>query len=147
MIRFFKNVTSSLQAIAAALDTLNALLSEGIREASGVAGFEDRLGTLERELDKREAQAEATLERAQSKFASARAAEERARGFANAQKRPDNGDEGDDVDQEQLDAYLEAIQQGYDPTGPAEGVQPVPPGVGDRRSEKQALRARKLGRE
>lgn len=146
MIRYFKKLLAAIQAIAQSCAVLGDILSTGVREASGVQGFEDRLSSLERTLDVREAQAEATLERAESKFKAARASEERARHHANSVRRAQDGDEDGDDGEDLFAQYAEQLRSRNAEASEVDGVQFVRSGMGARREVRESLRQLKFGR-
>lgn len=138
MKAYFKALLETLQGIQAALDRLVPALIKALAVSAAHGDLEDRLASLERELQTWEARVEGDMMRAESRFRAARSAEERTR---HAQRADEDDEEGDDG----LEAFRDILQAGNVERGPEEGVLDMPSGVDGRASTKQRLRAQKFG--
>lgn len=139
MFQRFRRRLAALEGIRDALGGLLEAVHELPIRSGGDAELEGRVARLELELERRHAEAEGLLLRAQGKFDAARAAEERTRRLA---ERAEEGDEDE----------LEAIRAAYEEAGvplgdeegsEANGVQPVPSAMEARASSKQSAYAMK----
>lgn len=144
---------ASLKRLSAAADRVPSLLEE-LRDAvhglnthgSHSDEIERRLAALERDVERRYAEAEALQIKAESRFAAARSSEERARRYA--QSGGDDGDEEGDLDAEAFRAALEeAGVSGYDAGGGEDqGLHALSSRVGRRRLSKLNAHSLKRGR-
>lgn len=142
MIRYFRALLSAVEAIATGLgavcEAVHGLDTRG-RHSDGLDG---RVAALEREMERRHAEAEGLLLKASGKFDAARAAEERARRLAD---RAESGDE--ERLEEIVEAYAQAGLPLHDaPNGDGETLQPVHGRVAGRHDSKSSAYAMKWGR-
>lgn len=146
MINWARALLGTLKEIATALGACVAVLEAGLTVRSETSDFEQRLAALEREITKREAEAEATLVQAESRFKAARAAEERARHHARTAEVAGEGEE--DLSPEEIAAaYEEAgLPLGDAEVGPEEGLHPLPSRMERRRASKSNALELKFGR-
>jgi hypothetical protein len=146
MFQGFRDAVSALRSIAASLGGIREALHALVMQGQTGGGLEGRVKDIELAMDKREAQADATLMQAEAKLKSARAAEERERRLAESHAERSEGDQGgfsDDV----LAAYADAgIPIGNDAGGIEEGMPPVRGQVAPEPGSKQLARNRKWGR-
>lgn len=143
MIRYFRALLEALQEAATALSTGVSLLYD-LREGSSPDGLLDRLEKLERSRAEWEAEVEAELIRADSRFRAARAAEERARTKEkNAEAATDLLDE--ESVEELPPEYLRLLQKSDAVGGEEEGMHPVRDRVATRAEGKALARQLKWG--
>lgn len=146
MIRWFRNVSESLREISSALggllESVHALSMPGPTDQD-LAG---RVAALERELERRHAEAEGLLLKARGKHDAARAAEERARRLAS--RGPEESDDGGELDEDTIRrAYAEAGVSLADGDGSEEeGLPAVPGGMARRQASKRSAYDAKWGR-
>jgi len=115
-------LSRSLPLLVMALDTIAHRLTAVLEAWDSVGPIQDRVRSLELELGKWEAEMEAQMTRAESRFSAARSAEERTKRVAASVRAFESSNEGEeDVDRRQLD-----LLAAYAPTGSEEPVQPVP---------------------
>jgi hypothetical protein len=137
MIRFFRSVLATLVAIAEGIESLTQAVQTALGGMSDVTALGDRLASLEASQRRIEAEAEALVIKAESKFKAARAAEERTR-HAQARSR---------VDEElEEDEEPGGVHPAYAGRGEAGGMPPMSNHVGaGSLSGKEIQRARKRG--
>lgn len=146
MIAAFRQLPEALRAIAEHLHVLCKLVEAYLQEIQEHGGVEDRVDALERTLGKWEGEMEAQLTRAESRFAAARASEERTRHLAKSIGGDD--DEalaGDEEGEDGLEEYVRLLQESDATGGEEEGVQPVRGRVASPSEVKAELRRMKLG--
>lgn len=142
-------ISEALEALAALPGVIHAsaqAVQGGITDSPELADVRLRVEALERERQQLLAEVEALTNRAESKLAASRAAEERARGMKNRAEeltRSVEGDEEGEEGLEELAAYLQSRDAGGGGNG---GVHPVREDVGRPLSGKEAAKAYKYGR-
>ena len=114
-----RSLSAGVQDLAAALRHISEVLPEVLTALETAEPLETRLAELERARSQWEAQVEAELLRADSKFKQARNAEERTRTMAANAKALADSDEGEDAVR---DEYLEFLRG----NGEAAGDEEVP---------------------
>lgn len=125
MFRSLRSLSEALHSLSSSLQSISDLLPEVLQAVSTHEPLEERLAELERDRHQWEARVEAELVRADSKFKSARAAEERTRTMTAHERADEDGAESE----EDLGArYLELLQRNAQ-AGADETVQSVPEGV------------------
>lgn len=154
MISYFRRVLSTLQALSRALDRGVTALERWVETRPMSHQLQERVESIERELQQWEAQVEAELLRAESKFKQARNAEERARGMkdraealSNADAGAEEGEGEGELDLEDLPpAYRQALLELDAEERPEEGVQPMYQGVEGRQAGREHAKNVKFGR-
>lgn len=125
MFSFLRHVPAILQRMTQALERIAEVLPEVLEAWSTRGPLEERLAELERNRQHWEATIEAELLRADSKYKSSRAAEERSRTMAAHAETLSGGDEGEEGIPQQ---YLDILRRNGEP-GQEGAVQTVPAGV------------------
>lgn len=124
-------------------------LTQSVQEARSVLpathALSERLEELERAYTRILGEVEVLVDRAESKLAAARGAEERARGMQNRAEKLRESVEGDEAGEEPLDYIRSYIQAGDDPGGQENGVPDLRGGVDVPRHGKEAAKAFKWG--
>lgn len=145
MKRWFRSVLLALEGIRDALGGVVNAVHELHTEPAMDATLESRVAALERELERRHAEAEGLLLKAQGKFDAARAAEERTRRLAESAAQPGEGEE--DLDEQAIiEAYEQVGLPLSDAAGSEEnGMHTVPSRMETRRSSKQNAHRAKFG--
>jgi len=138
----FMRAAESISRGAEALSDIRQMMLDNPSRSGWSEDFVQRVEAIERTIHSALAEAEASEMRAESRFKTARSAEERARAkeasLAKAQQGDEEG-EGSDVDEEALREYLAELQQGDGEGGNPDGVQPVPSLLEARRTRRQQL--------
>lgn len=140
MFRWFRRGDAQLSDLTETLGGLGEALHALATTRTEDPSLELRVAALEREMERRHAEAEGLLLKARGKFEAARAAEERTRRLA---------ERDEPSEEEQLEvlreAYAEAgVSLDDDLIGAEEGLHPVRNGVAARGQGKQAALALKF---
>ena len=142
MFDWFRNLLRTLEdlrgAVLAVVEAIHGLHTQSV----DTSALETRLRAVELALDKREAEAEATLMRAEAKFKAARASEERARRLAESHEQSD-----EEIADEIREAYADAgFHLGNGEGSPEEGMPAMPSRLARRQESKSAAFMMKYGR-
>lgn len=124
-MRLLRHLSEALQSLASSLQSISELLPEVLQAWKIHEPLERRLAELERDRHQWEATMEAELLRSDSKYKSARAAEERTRTLESNAKALAGGDDREDDVTEQ---YLELLRSNAD-ASPDAAVPQVPNSV------------------
>lgn len=140
MFRAFRGFTDAVQSLVIVLQGLASLLSRHLKvqEASGT--LRERVDDLERTRAQWEAQVEADMLKAESKYSSVRNAEERTRKMAKVYEAAGEGDEGGE-DSGVAEALRQLILQGNVDTGEDQELPAVHPSL-EFDGKSQALNAK-----
>lgn len=139
-------IHSDLAHIAAGLNRASDTLQEAQSLPTEYLGLADRVTALEGELEAAIGQARGLITEAESRFAAARAAEERSRGMMKrAEKLQADLADGDEEGVEPLDYIRQFVPNGDVEGGGGEGVPPMRDRMADRLTGKQAARQAKFG--
>lgn len=150
MIGYFRSLLDGIQELGRALQTVAVLLEELLRERNEVGDLPERIERLERARAMWEAEMEAAMERADSKFKAARAAEERARGKERRaealQEKLDPGDEeSEGPSDEWIERWMEELSRRDGAGSQPEGVPAVRPDVERRLAGRERAKRAKRG--
>lgn len=131
--RAIENLSETNAALLGAVHALATAAPEG-------SDVEPRVAALERELERRHAEAEGLLLKAQGKHDAARAAEERARRLSESAQ-----EEREPIEVLAEQFEVEGLRYGDEEGSGANGVHPVPSGVAVRNPGTAAAFAMKFG--
>lgn len=144
MFSTFRQLVRELSALRSTIDEGTTALEAALRTRAGDDELRERLDYLEGQLSVRLAEAEAIEIKADGRFKAARAAEERARAYAEKAEKAIAAQGDEDELGEVPEWYLEQLRGGDGGGGETNGVQPVPSRMETRAETVARLRAVKL---